>query len=110
MDDELLNILSKRSVPDTPEGLCDRILSASQRVPKPERDTKSAGSWLWGFTEQFLLPRPVFALVLVLIFGVAVGLNSSLLNLDVDMSMDMSIEDLSAFMLAGDEFETGDFS
>ncbi|MCB1562009.1 MAG: hypothetical protein KDJ75_00390 [Alphaproteobacteria bacterium] len=108
MDKDVLdNLLTRRAVPQTPGGLAERIIEAAaasqsgvQVAAKPQY------GWIGTFVHGLLLPRPAFVLTLIFCLGLAVGTSSSFFS----PALDTGEDDLSTFLLVGDEFETGDFS
>lgn len=103
----LEDILARRTAPQTPGGLAERIIAAAAAgQPGMQPAGKRQYGWAGTFVHALLLPRPAFVLTLIFCLGLAVGTGSSFFS----PALDTGEEDLSTFLLVGDEFETGDFS
>lgn len=77
--DRLDRIMQQRQIPPMRSNLPDRIIAASLREPIVEAKApkiKAAAAWIVDFWDSFALPKPVFAMAMVvaLVVGVYIGM------------------------------------
>ncbi len=103
MHDEIDNILSRRALPEAPHDLAERIIARALRMPRKE---KWSVTDLWtGFADLFVLPKPAFALSVVLLAGFILGVTG---QLQVSAAADTEMP-IASFGIADQGIEDGDF-
>jgi hypothetical protein len=104
MYEDLDHILQRRAVPEVPHGLAEQIIAAAARMEKAGPRRRRMVTDLWqGFAEMFVLPQPAFALAIVLVIGLTLGLNGQVQSLLADEGDDL----MTSFALADDNYEDG---
>lgn len=99
--DELDALLAQRSAPPPPRSnLSERIIDAALQS-KPKRRSGFI-QWLDSLTDMFVIPRPAYALAVVLMLGVVGGFYFQAPVQDVDDSY------LDAYFLYMDDVADGD--
>ncbi|MEZ5814185.1 MAG: hypothetical protein R3E13_05600 [Alphaproteobacteria bacterium] len=108
MFDDLDKLLETRRTPEVPEGLSARIVAAAHRERFAAAGGDARGGVFWerlraGVENIFLTPRPVFALVLIiLVFGAGLFLGEA--SEGVDFSFMLSPGEVASFMTIDDRF------
>ena len=119
-DEQLEALLNMRDVPEMPGDLESRILQASAsqlHIKRRQFDFLDAinviNKGISSVLDCILLPRPAYAMAVVLIVGAVIGLYSgagiedgelviSYANIDVG-------DDMESFIMASEDFEYGDY-
>ena len=118
-DGDLDVVLKARDEPRAPTGLSAWIIAETQDMPQ---ERARAGQWPW-FDDAlkvwadvkyevfggFVSPQPVFALVLVLVFGFSIGIYGESFNVLWGAVPGLTTDDLSGFMVIGDSFTAQNF-
>jgi hypothetical protein len=103
MFEDVDKVLMRRAVPEAPFGMADRIIAASLKVETRRKITLN--DLLQGFADMFVIPQPAFALAMVLVFGLTIGLNGQARMVFADPTDEMA----SSFALADESDQDGVF-
>lgn len=98
------DILRERFVPEMPSNMAYRIIDAAK--PRGAVKNSTAPGFWRAFSEMFLIPQPVFAMLVVLVIGLGAG---NYYTTEQAMTTTMASENFSSFITADLSVDYGDF-